>query len=426
MTPEQAPELHQMIDRLCALADMPKPKVAVADSDLPNAFATGRNQKHAVVCVTTGILRRLSAPELEAVLSHELSHVAHRDVAVMTIASFLGILAGFVVRSSIYAGAYGGGGWGRSNDRDNNAGAVILLVVLASAVVYALSFLLTRLLSRYRELSADRAGAILIGRPSLLAAALVKITGDMARIPHRDLRAARAAQRLLLRPGAGPRVQLLDAVRDPPAPRPAPRAAGPAGGRARPAGVKFLDALLGRSRPKQPQLDALFGVTGAAITLEASAGTKPTGQAAVCFKPASGQSFAAASEELTGLLELAVKEAGSTLAVTDDRYGYRWVVLSDPEMEDLVTSAHLVNATLEQHGFGPQLLCSVFAFADEQGRRFHLVYLYKRGSFYPFAPLDGERRDNELELRVKATLGGELPVEPELARWFALWGLPLG
>jgi heat shock protein HtpX len=203
VSPEQAPELHQMIDRLCALADMPKPKVAVADSDLPNAFATGRNQKHAVVCVTTGILRRLSPPELEAVLSHELSHVAHRDVAVMTIASFLGILAGFVVRSSIYAGAYGGG-WGRSNNRDNNAGAVILLVVLASAVVYALSFLLTRLLSRYRELSADRAGAVLIGRPSLLASALVKITGEMSRIPTRDLRAAEPLNAFFLVPALAP------------------------------------------------------------------------------------------------------------------------------------------------------------------------------------------------------------------------------
>jgi hypothetical protein len=202
--------------------------------------------------------------------------------------------------------------------------------------------------------------------------------------------------------------------------------------------VKFLDALLGRSKPKQPKLDALFGVTGAAITLEASAGLRPTGQAAVCFKPASGQGFAAASEELHGLLDLAVKEAGSTLQITDDRYGYRWVVLADPEVEDLVTSVHLVNSTLEQHGFGPQLLCSVFAFAGGSGgledsppvnqvggRRVHLVYLYKRGTFYPFAPLDGERRDNELELRVKATLEGELPVEPELARWFALWGLPL-
>jgi heat shock protein HtpX len=204
VTPEQAPELHQIVDRLCALADMPKPKVAISDYDMPNAFATGRNQHHAVVCVTSGILRRLSPPELEAVLSHELSHVAHRDVAVMTIASFLGILAGLVVRSSIYAGAWGGGGWGRSNDRDNNAGAVILLVILASAVVYALSFLLTRLLSRYRELSADRAGAILIGRPSLLASALVKITGEMSRIPTRDLRAAEPLNAFFFAPAAAP------------------------------------------------------------------------------------------------------------------------------------------------------------------------------------------------------------------------------
>jgi heat shock protein HtpX len=202
VSPQQAPELHQMVDRLCALADMPKPRVAIADSDLPNAFATGRNQKHAVVCVTTGILRRLSEPELEAVLSHELSHVAHRDVAVMTLASFLGILAGFVVRSSIYAGAYGG--FGRSNDNRDNTGAVILLVVLASAIVYALSFLLTRALSRYRELSADRAGAILIGRPSTLASALVKVSGEMGRIPTRDLRAAEPLNAFFFAPALAP------------------------------------------------------------------------------------------------------------------------------------------------------------------------------------------------------------------------------
>jgi heat shock protein HtpX len=202
VSPRQAPELHQMIDRLCALADMPKPRVAISDSDLPNAFATGRNQKHAVVCVTTGILRRLSEPELEAVLSHELSHVAHRDVAVMTLASFLGILAGFVVRAAIYGGAYGG--FGRSNDNRDNTGAVILLVVLASAVVYALSFLLTRALSRYRELSADRAGAILIGRPSTLAAALVKVSGEMARIPTRDLRAAEPLNAFFFAPAVAP------------------------------------------------------------------------------------------------------------------------------------------------------------------------------------------------------------------------------
>ena len=204
VSPRQAPELHQMIDRLCALADMPKPRVAISDSDLPNAFATGRNQKHAVVCVTTGILRRLSEPELEAVLSHELSHVAHRDVAVMTIASFLGILAGLVVRYSFYAGAFGGGGWGRSNDNRDNTGLVILLVVLASAVVYALSFLLTRALSRYRELSADRTGAILIGRPSTLASALVKVSGEMARIPTRDLRAAEPLNAFFFAPALAP------------------------------------------------------------------------------------------------------------------------------------------------------------------------------------------------------------------------------
>jgi hypothetical protein len=190
--------------------------------------------------------------------------------------------------------------------------------------------------------------------------------------------------------------------------------------------VKFLDALLGRSKPAQPKLDALFGVTGAAVTLEASAGLKPTGQGAVCFKPASGQGFAAASEELRGLLDLAVKEAGSTLRLEDDRYGYRWVVVGDPDLEDLVTAVHLVNSTLEQYGFGPQLLCSVFGFADPAGRRrCHLVYLYKRGTFYPFAPQEGERRDNELELQVRAALGGDLPIEPELGRWFALWGIPL-
>jgi heat shock protein HtpX len=204
VSPQQAPELHQLVDRLCALADMPKPRVAISDSDIPNAFATGRNQKNAVLCVTTGIMRRLSEPELEAVLSHELSHVAHRDVAVMTIASFLGILAGLVVRYSFYAGAFGGGGWGRSNNNRDNTGAVILLVVLVSAIVYALSFLLTRALSRYRELSADRAGAILIGRPSTLASALVKVSGEMARIPTRDLRAAEPLNAFFFAPALAP------------------------------------------------------------------------------------------------------------------------------------------------------------------------------------------------------------------------------
>jgi heat shock protein HtpX len=189
VTPEQEPELHGIIDRLCALADMKKPRVAVADVDMPNAFATGRNPSNAVVCATRGIMRRLDEPELEAVLAHELSHVAHRDVAIMTIASFLGMIAGLITRFTLYAGAFGGFGGG-DNQGGQNAALVEIAVIVVSAIIYAISFLLTMALSRYRELAADRSGAILIGRPSLLASALVKVTGEMARIPTRDLRSA--------------------------------------------------------------------------------------------------------------------------------------------------------------------------------------------------------------------------------------------
>jgi heat shock protein HtpX len=193
VTPEQAPQLHGVIDRLCALADMKKPRVAVADTDVPNAFATGRSPNSAVVCATTGLMRRLDEPELEAVLAHELSHVAHRDVAVMTIASFLGVVAGLITRIMFWTGMMGGfGGGGDSNDNQggDNAALMELAVLAVSIVVYAISFLLTRALSRYRELAADRAGALLTGQPSVLASALVKVTGEMSRIPTRDLRAA--------------------------------------------------------------------------------------------------------------------------------------------------------------------------------------------------------------------------------------------
>jgi heat shock protein HtpX len=191
VTPEQAPELHGVVDRLCALADMPKPRVAIAQTDIPNAFATGRSPKNAVVCVTSGLLRRLDEPEVEAVLSHELSHVAHRDVAVMTIASGLGMIAGLLTRVMFYSELFGGGGRGGNNNQGGqNVFFIEMIVLLVSVVVYFVSFLLTMALSRYRELAADRSGALLIGRPSLLASALVKISGDMGRIPTRDLRAA--------------------------------------------------------------------------------------------------------------------------------------------------------------------------------------------------------------------------------------------
>lgn len=208
VTPRQAPELHGLIDRLCATADMPKPRVAIADTDLPNAFATGRNRKNAVVCVTTGLMRRLDAREMEGVLAHELSHVAHRDVAVMTVASFLGVLAGLMTRFAFYSGLFGGG-----RGRDQQGFPVVAVVLLVSAAVYAISFLLTRALSRYRELAADRAGAMLTGRPSALASALTRISGDMSRIPDRDLRAASAFNAFFFAPAitsrAGPAALLM-------------------------------------------------------------------------------------------------------------------------------------------------------------------------------------------------------------------------
>ncbi|MEW2636285.1 zinc metalloprotease HtpX [Streptomyces sp. NPDC048389] len=195
---EEQPALHGILDRLCASADMPKPRVAVSDMDLPNAFATGRNADHAVVCVTTGLLRRLETEELEGVLAHELSHVAHRDVAVITLASFLGVIAGLIVRFAFYSQLFGG------RQRDQNTAAVLAIVMAVSALVYAISFLLIRALSRYRELSADRAGAMLTGKPSVLASALTKVSGDVARIPTRDLRTAQAFNAFFFTPALGP------------------------------------------------------------------------------------------------------------------------------------------------------------------------------------------------------------------------------
>jgi heat shock protein HtpX len=186
VTPQQAPKLHGIVDRLCALADMDKPLVAIAPADMPNAFATGRNSKHAVLVVTEGLMRRLDDDELEGVLAHELSHVAHKDVQVMTVASLLAIVAGLLVRFAFYSELFGGG---RRNN-NQNAFPIILAIMAISAIVYAVSFLLIRLLSRYRELAADRSGALLTGQPSSLISALQKVSGAMSRIPTEDLRAA--------------------------------------------------------------------------------------------------------------------------------------------------------------------------------------------------------------------------------------------
>lgn len=187
VTAAQEPKLHEIVDRLCLLANMEKPRVGVAEVDIPNAFATGRSPKHAVICATRGLMHRLSDEELEAVLAHELSHVAHRDVAVMTIASGVGMLAGLVSRIAMWSAMLSGGG--RSRDGQNVV-LIEMITWVASLVIYVIAYLLTMALSRYRELAADRSGAILIGKPSVLASALVHITGDIGRIPRTDLRKA--------------------------------------------------------------------------------------------------------------------------------------------------------------------------------------------------------------------------------------------
>jgi heat shock protein HtpX len=179
---EEAPELHDMVERLCALADLPKPRVAVIDSEIPNAFATGRSPQHSAVAVTTGLWRRLDRAEVEGVIAHELAHIANRDVLVMTLAGFFAMLAGLLIRFGMYGGMMGGG------RRDNNGPPVWLIVMLVSVVTYVLSYLLIRALSRYREYTADRGAALLTGAPEHLMSALQRISSDMVRIPQRDLR----------------------------------------------------------------------------------------------------------------------------------------------------------------------------------------------------------------------------------------------
>ncbi len=181
VSPEEAPGLHAMIDRLCIQADLPKPKIAVADTDVPNAFAIGRSQKAATVCATTGIMRTLSPAELEGVMAHELAHVKNRDVLIMTVVSFFASIAAMIMQFAFF---FGGGG-------DNEDGGLpFIVVLLASALVYVISFFLMMSLSRYREFTADRGAALTTGRPSALASALMTISGAMQRVPETDLREA--------------------------------------------------------------------------------------------------------------------------------------------------------------------------------------------------------------------------------------------
>jgi heat shock protein HtpX len=186
VTPQEQPELHGVIERLCVQADLPKPRVCVMNTSMPNAFAMGRSQKKATVCATSGILQMLDTAELEGVMAHELTHVINRDVMVMTMASFFATLAAMIAQFALFFGGGFGGGYGRSNEEEEE----MMLVLLVSVLVYAISFLLLQALSRYREFAADRGSAVLTGRPSALSSALIKISGTMERIPSQDMRTA--------------------------------------------------------------------------------------------------------------------------------------------------------------------------------------------------------------------------------------------
>jgi hypothetical protein len=190
----------------------------------------------------------------------------------------------------------------------------------------------------------------------------------------------------------------------------------------------FLDALLGRSKPVKPDLDQLFGLPSAAVTLEAAAGFKPTGLGSVCFAAVEGGAFAEVQQDVRALLDMDAGEDNPPVEASRDSYGYTWLLVRHrpDDIAALVTDLHAVNSALEGHGFGPQLLCSLVGFRDAQGRDLALVYLYKRGAFYPFAPLPGagEKRDNALELQVKALLPNDLRLEEDLSRWFPVWGAP--
>jgi heat shock protein HtpX len=192
VSPEEAPGLHRVVARIAQAADLPMPKVAIIEADVPNAFATGRNPKNSVVAVTTGILRRLEPSELEAVLAHEISHVKHRDILVMTMANFVAVVAAFLMRMFMWSSLLGGG-----RDRRDNGAALAVIGFIVSIVVMVIAQLLVLALSRYREYAADRGGAIITGHPSHLASALQKITGDVANIPTRDLRDLQPANALL-------------------------------------------------------------------------------------------------------------------------------------------------------------------------------------------------------------------------------------
>ena len=327
VTPQEAPQLHAMIERLCVQADLPKPKVAVANTSMPNAFALGRSPKNATVCATTGIMELLTPAELEGVMAHELTHVANRDVMVMTLASFFATIAAYIVQFGFFFG-----GSVRPTTTTARASMVLLLV---SLVVYVVSFLLMQALSRYREFAADRGAALITGRPSALASALVKISGGMARIPQQDLRAASELNAFFIFPagvGKGIGAPVRDAPADGEADRgaAAPRGAAAGHGALASSAMGFFDILRGKRELKQPAADRLFAMSTAYVKLEMELELKTSGKAAIVFQPLATADFEGIVRDMEEVVKGTGEETGTTVSSTDDEFGYRWMILVRP------------------------------------------------------------------------------------------------
>ena len=363
---DEAPDLHDMVERLCAMADLPKPKIAVMDTPVPNAFATGRSPKHAAVCVTTGLWHRLEPKEIEGVLAHELSHIANRDVLMMTVASFFAMLAALLTRFGLYSGMFGGfGGGGNAATTTTTAPPVWLIDP-------------RRLDRRLRDQLRPDPHALALprvrGRPRLGA------DHGRARVPDErapeDLVAddadpaagpapGRGDERVLHHPGAredrSRRSSSWITRRSRSASPRSPRS--PARWAVRsPRAVGLRDALFGRKKLSQPKDDRLFALSTAAVTLETELGLKTAGKAAVTYKPLSAGEFTSVDTDIESLLKAAARSSGSEIERKTDSFGYEWLIIHDKDLEDQVTAVHAVAQQMTEQGFGAQLLAAPFLF----------------------------------------------------------------
>ena len=410
-----------MVERLCAMADLPKPRIAIIDTDVPNAFATGRTPKHAAVAVTTGLWRRLEPKEVEGVLAHELSHIANRDVLVMTVASFFAMLAAMLTRFGLYAGMFGGGGGTATTTTTRFP--IWLIVLVVSMVTYAISFVLIRTISRYREYAADRGSALITGRAEYLMSALQKISRRSPMIPQRDLREVAGMNAFFIIP-TNCQVGDRGAVHGSPAAREAAR-------RARRDRALDGQGRLARRGPDRPPLraqEAQGAGEGAgssrcrprASRSRPSSGCAPW-PAGVCFKPLSAAEFVRAENELQELLDKVAVDNGTKIERSSDSYGYEWLVLRDSQLEDLVTGVHAIGEELIAAGSARSSSPRSSASTAKE-HPVYWIYGYKRGAFWPFVPTgEDQERDNAEELELKAKLEKELPIEPDITRWFAVF-----